>query len=312
MKRVATGICLVLTLAITGCGSDDKENARKNLSDALEAVSKAEREARKAQDGADEFLDELKDELPNADDLPSFEPKEAEFEKADATLRVLNYFVNETEGQPLDLYWGSGGLQTGKKFLTLEYGELSDPIDVEIESNPLFENEDAEEGTFDTNVTIYAEGEDDPLKSIHRFGETTEPGTDYLLILGWDEGFQDGPPGLIARTVELSNAEPATDGNALVYFDNIGAEPVNGFTIMGMDDPCEPNPPNSSSAASINMGVPHSIAPGAHTFFGYSANTECENKSEPVEATVAAGEVWFVFTYGYTEGEIKTRALKVL
>lgn len=287
-------------MAFAACGGDDKadsaQKTAKSLSDAIQQNSAVSKEAQKA-------LDEAKKSLKG---LPDLKTSEREYKKTDATIRVANFYNDGTDGVDITLYWGRAK-SIGKKVIDIPYGEVSDPIAIEVISDPFVTNNQPDDRFV---YSYYAKGADEDAQPLNSGDETLKGADTLLLSVGWAKPYSAGEPnGSSSNLANLSKATTPSNGKTYVISQDIG---IGGaFVVLGADGACDGLPLDSSGIGIPGTGSPTEIEPGSHELFTYDANTECENKSESTTVELGPNELWMFWTYAAAPGNAKVKALKL-
>lgn len=252
----------------------------------------------RVQDAIDEAL---RDSTASSGDL---EVPEAELEKVDgAKLRIANLYAADGEGRAIDVYWGFDA-DTGKKFATLEYGEVSEYV--VPETNATLASESDSDGS-DVTVSYYLEGETEFETQIMTEDEAMGDGDQLTFALGWSEGGTGGTSQVIFEAGGDSPVPDPPGGKALLALVALGVDGVEGGDFVTFD-PGNDCTPGEDVDILGNVAEVLAIDPGSLEVRAYDANTECATGTEPATVDAEAGDRILVLAYGTDKDD---RALAV-
>ena len=233
---------------------------------------------------------------------------EAEFTKvAGTTVRFVNVYSAGGTGAPVDVYWGRS-ISNGKKVMTVPYGTISDPVTLEVESNPMLERSDGEQ---ELAVAYYPEGATDgqPLGSSQ---EVLNDGvTKFVGVIGTDGSARpDGSSGASTMISKLDGISPPPAGQAMVALNDLGVRAIDkgDFLTLSPQGQCD-SWPMLNDIDSGNNGTAYRAAPGTVAVVASDANTNCATGLPPATVNLTAGDLVVVYAYGTT---IADRKLLVL
>ena len=246
------------------------------------------------------------------DSLPDFKPEKHTFKEVDeGKARFLNMLEHDGEGVDIDVYWGTTA-ELGKKATTLKYGEVSDWMPMQIDEDPLLTPAD---GSTEVNVSFYEEGETDTSKMLMQQSETLEDGLELTYALGTGDGIgmgEDRPAASLSVGFENEAGEPPA-GKAWVALNSVGLGGIDGgdFMVLSSADGCDDLEGTDIEGGTANSGQAFLVDPGTQSFTASDANTECAERTEPVEIDLADGDRYVIYAYGTSLDDRKLLALEV-
>lgn len=281
----------------------------------------AEDEARRTMDSVLEQMGEIDSSLPESSDLPGLpDPSdmsgarmEAEFEEVPGvTMRFVNTYATGGSGEAIDVYWGRS-ISTGKLVTTVPFGTISDPVPLEIESNPMLGRSDGEDELV---VSFYPEGatEGQPL------GQNTEVLNDgttrFVSVIGATDQ-TDRTNAAVASTMlgKLDGITEPAPGQAMVVLNDVGVQAIDDgdFLTLSPQGQCDAwelfSDLDDVDADTGNLGTAYAATPGSVEVLASDANTDCATGLPPVNVDITDGGLYVLYAYGTT---IADRQLLVL
>ena len=284
----------LLTALLAGCGgSDPVDDLRAD----------AERTASSLADRAGETASSIAGGAGQAN----------EFTKVDGTtVRVVNGYSTKGAGTDIDVYWGRSA-STGKLATTVPFGTISDPLDLEVEANPVSPRADGEQ---ELAMSFYPKGvtegqplvvanevlNDDTKKFVAAVGPTSDTGP-------------DGNNGGSVQLGQLDQITPPPAGKALVVINTTGVQAVDGgdFLTLSPQGQCDAwdlfSDVNQVDANTGNLGTAYAATTGSVEVVASDANTDCATGLPPVNVDITDGGLYVLYAYGTT---IADRQLLVL
>lgn len=272
-----------------------------------------------AEDEANRTLDSLRDQVPELDtslpDLPdpSGSRVENEFEAVPGvTVRFVNTYASGGAGQAVDVYWGRS-ISTGKLATTIPYGTISDPVPLEIESDPMLGRSD---GRDELVLSFYPQGATDG-QPLGQNNEVLDDGTTrFVTVIGASD--QTGPDGAAGASTMLGKldgiAEPAA-GQAMVVLNDVGVQAIDDgdFLSLSPQGQCDAwdlfSDVNRDDVNTGNLGTAYAAPAGATSVAATDANTDCATGLPPVDLDIVGGGHYVLYAFGTT---IADRQLLVL
>jgi hypothetical protein len=287
-RRIWTAVLgLTVLLAVTACGGG--ESAEDEASRTLDSL----------RDRAAE-LDTSLSELPD----PAETRMENEFEEVPGvTMQFVNTYATGGSGEAVDVYWGRS-ISTGKKVTTVPYGTVSDPVPLEIESNPMLGRSDGEDELV---VSFYPEGatEGQPLG---QNSEVLNDGTTrFVSVIGaTDQTGSDGAAGASTMLGKLDGIAEPPAGQAMVVLNDIGVQAIDDgdFLTLSPQGQCDAwdlfSDLDQVDADTGNLGTAYAAPVGATAVVASDANTDCATGLPPVDVDIADGGLYVLYAYGTT------------
>ena len=245
--------------------------------------------------------------------LPDFEPEAHEFKEVDeGQARFINMLEHDGEGVDIDVYWGNNA-ETGEKATTLKYGEVSDWMPMKVDEDALLTPAD---GSTEVVVTFYAEGETDMSQQLMQQSETLEDGLLLTYALGTGDGVgmtdEDRPAASLSVGFENEAGEPPA-GKAWVAMNSVGLGGIEDgdFMVLSSADGCDDLTGTDIEGGTANSGQAFLVDPGKQSFTASDANTECAQRTEPVELDLADGDRYVLYAYGTSLEDQKLLPLKI-
>ncbi len=249
----------------------------------------------------------------NSATLPDFEPEPGKFKEVDeGQARFINLLEHDGEGVDIDVYWGNNA-ETGKKATTLRYGEVSDWMPMEVQEDALLTPAD---GSTEVNVVFFEAGETDTSKQLIQQSETLEDGLMLTYALGTGDGSmmsdQDRPAASLSVGFENEAGEPPA-GKAWVAMNSVGLGGIEDgdFMVLSSADGCDDLTGTDIEGGTANSGQAFLVDPGTQSFTASDANTECAERTEPVELDLADGDRYVLYAYGTSLEDRKLLPLKI-
>lgn len=242
---------------------------------------------------------------------PGSTPNQHEFAELDGSkARFINLLAAEGEGIDMDVYWGTDA-ETGKKATTIGYGEVSDWMPIEIDQEPLLTPAD---GGEEVSVAFYPKGETERDQQIMAKQESVDGDVRYTFTMGTTKPFgstTDIPASLSVGYDHEAGEPPA--GKAWVALNSIGIGGIEGgdFMVLSTADGCDDLTGTDIEGGTANSGQAYLVDAGTQSFTASDANTECAERTAPVEIDLAAGDQYVVYAYGTTMDDRKLMAVKV-
>ena len=303
-RRIWTALIAVsVLLALTACGGGEsaEDEANRTVDSILAEV-----------EGADSSLP---DPFDTSEPLSgsSGGSVEAEFEEVPGvTMRFVNTYATGGSGEAVDVYWGRS-ISTGKKIMTVPFATISDPVPLEIESNPMLGRSDGEDELV---VSFYPEGatEGQPL------GQNTEVLNDgttrFVSVIGATDQ-TDRTNAAVASTMlgKLDGITEPAAGQAMVVLNDVGVQAIDDgdFLTLSPQGQCGAwdlfSDLDQVDADTGNLGTAYAATPGSVEVVASDANTDCATGLPPVDVDIADGGLYVLYAYGTT---IADRQLLVL
>lgn len=296
-RRIWTGlVALTVLLAASACGGGES----------------AEDEASRTLDSLRDRAAELDTSLPELPD-PSETRMENDFEEVPGvTIQFVNIYATGGSGEAVDVYWGRS-ISTGKKVTTVPYGTVSDPVPLEIESNPMLGRSDGEDELV---VSFYPEGatEGQPLGQNN---EVLNDGTTRFVsaIGATDQTGADGAAGASTMIGKLDGIAEPPAGQAMVVLNDLGVQAIDDgdFLTLSPEGQCDTwdlfSDLDQADADTGNLGTAYAAPAGATAVVASDANTDCATGLPPVDLDVTDGGLVVLYAYGTT---VADRQLLVL
>jgi hypothetical protein len=294
-RRIWTALLAVsVLLAVTACGGGEsaEDEANRTVDSILAEI-----------EGADSSL---------PDPFDTSEPRSGstggsvdnEFEEVPGvTMQFVNTYATGGSGEAIDVYWGRS-ISTGKKITTVPYGTISDPVPLEIESNPMLGRSDGEDELV---VSFYREGatEGQPL------GQNTEVLSDettrFVSVIGaTDQTGSDGAAGASTMLGKLDGIAEPPAGEAMVVLNDIGVQAIDDgdFLTLSPQGQCDAwelfSDLDDVDANTGNLGTAYAAPAGATAVVASDANTDCATGLPPVDVDIADGGLYVLYAYGTT------------
>lgn len=280
-SRAFTALVIGLALVVSACGGGGSSD---------DAAGSADGASTTVADGADGATG-------GDDTLPDFDVPKAEFEEVDGSqARFVNMMVLDGEGIDVDVYWGLNA-DTGKKAATVAYGEVSDWMPIEVESNPAFTPSD---GSTSSRVAFYPAGETEMDSLLMTEDETIDGDVSFTYALGWTTTFDDTQsPASVGLGYE-HDAVDAPDGQAWVALSTIGVGGIEGGDFMTLNSAtgCGDLTQTDLGGGTANAGLPTVLDAGSTEITASDANSDCSFKTPPVTLDLEAGDRYVLFAYG--------------
>lgn len=231
------------------------------------------------------------------DTLPPVDAPEAEFTEVDGSqARFVNLMVLDGEGIDVDVYWGMSA-DTGKLASTVSYGEVSDWMPIEVESNPVIAPSD---GSTSSRVAFYPAGEREMESLLMTEDETIDGDVSFTYALGWSETFDSSTsPATVGLGYEHDAVE-APDGQAWVALSTIGVGGIEDgdFLTLNSATGCGDLIQTDLGGGTANAGLPTVLDAGPTEITASDANSDCSFKTPAVSLELAAGDRYILFAYG--------------
>ena len=211
----------------------------------------------------------------------------------------------------MDVYWGMDA-ESGKKATTVGYGEVSDWMPIEIETNPLMEGTD---GGTDVDVAFYVAGETDLENRIQQKSESVDGDVLYTFTMGTTVPFDSsvGFPSSLSLGYDHRTGDPGPPaGQAWIGLNTIGVGGIEGgdFMVPNSADGCN-DLTNGDVGDTANSGQAWVVDAGTTEFTASDANSDCPFKTPPVSVDLEEGEGYILFAYGTTLEDRQLLAVKV-
>lgn len=242
--------------------------------------------------------------------IPDFKPEKATFEEVDGSkARFINLLEKDGTGVDMDVYWGINA-ETGKKAATVGYGEVTDWMTFEVESSPALTPSD---GSSDVVVTFYAKGETE--QPIIQQSETIDGDMLLTYTMGTGDGVGLGPdqyPGSLGVGFDHEAGEPPA-GKAWVALNTGGVGGIDGgdFMVLSSAGGCDDLEGTDIEGGTANSGQAFLVDPGQQSFTASDANTECAERTEPVDLDLKDGDRYVIYAYGTSKDDRKLMAVEV-
>jgi hypothetical protein len=243
--------------------------------------------------------------------LPDYKPKKHEFAEVDGSkARFINLLADKGEGVDMDVYWGMDA-GTGKKATTIGYGDVSDWMPIEVDKDPLFTPSD---GGKEVSVAFYPKGETDRDQLIMQKQESIEGDVLYTFTMGTTKPFGSttGIPASLGVGYDHEAGKPPA-GKAWVALNSIGIGGIEGgdFMVLSSGEGCDNLTGTDIEGGTANSGQAYLVDPGPQSFTASDANTECAERTDPVDFDVADGDQYVIYAYGTSKDDRKLMAVKV-
>jgi len=291
LLTVLLGVAVLLGVTACGGGESSEDEATRTLDSALDRAG------------------DLDTSLPD----PSESRMENEFEEVPGvTIQFVNTYATGGSGAAVDVYWGRS-ISTGKLVTTVPFGTVSDPVPLEIESNPMLGRSDGEDELV---VSFYPEGatEGQPL------GQNTEVLNDgttrFVSAIGaTDQTGADGSAGASTMLGKLDGIAEPPAGQAMVVLNDLGVQAIDGgdFLTLSPEGQCGAwelfSDLDQADADTGNLGTAYAAPAGPTAVVASDANTDCATGLPPVDLDVTDGGLVVLYAYGTT---VADRQLLVL
>lgn len=293
--RAVSALLIGLALVVSACGGGGSSDDAAPAGDGGSTTTAA------APSGSDS----------GTDTLPPYDAPQAEFTEVDGSqARFVNLMVLDGKGIDVDVWWGYSA-DAGKKATTVKYGEVSDWMPIEVESNPAIGPAD---GSIDSRVAFYPAGKTDADSLLMTEDETIDGDVSFTYALGWSKTVD---PSQSPASVGLGyehDAVAAPDGKAWVAFSTIGVGGVEGGDFMTLNSAtgCQDLTETDLGGGTANAGLPVVLDPGSVELTASDANSDCSWKTPPVTLDLAAGDRYVLFAYGTTKDDRKLLAVKLV
>lgn len=242
--------------------------------------------------------------------IPDFKPEKAEFKEVDGSkARFINVLEKDGTGVDIDVYWGINA-ETGKKAATVAYGEVTDWMTFEVASDPYSTPSD---GSQDVVVTFYPKGETE--QPIIQQSETIDGDMLLTYTMGTGDGVGLGPdqyPGSLGVGFDHEAGEPPA-GKAWVALNTSGVGGIDGgdFMVLSTADGCDDLTGTDIEGGTANSGQAFLVDPGQQSFTASDANTECAQRTEPLDLDLKDGDRYVIYAYGTSKDDRKLMAVEV-
>ena len=242
--------------------------------------------------------------------IPDFKPEKAEFKEVDGSkARFINVLEKDGAGVDIDVYWGINA-ETGKKAATVAYGEVTDWMTFEVASDPYATPSD---GSEDVVVTFYPKGETE--QPIIQQSETIDGDMLLTYTMGTGDGVGLGPdqyPGSLGVGFDHEAGEPPA-GKAWVALNTSGVGGIDGgdFMVLSTADGCDDLTGTDIEGGTANSGQAFVVDPGQQSFTASDANTECAQRTEPLDLDLKDGDRYVIYAYGTSKDDRKLMAVEV-
>jgi len=273
-RRAAIALALGFALTLAACGGGGSDDA------------------------ASDDVTTTKADDPGDITVPGFEVEPHEFGEPDVggQARFINLLAHEGKGVDMDVYWGLDA-ETGKKATTVKYGEISDWMPIQVDQEPLFVPADGEP---EVNVAFYPAGETDRDKQFMQDAENLDGEVSYTYAMGTGDGVGvDGIAASLSIAYEHEAGEPPA-GKAWVALNSVGIGGIEGgdFMVLSTADGCDDLEGTDIEGGTANAGQAYVVDPGEASFTASDANTECAERTEPVDLDLEEGDQYVFYAYG--------------
>ena len=244
--------------------------------------------------------------------LPDFTPEPREFAELDGggKARFINVLAADGEGIDMDVYWGMDA-ETGKLATTVAYGEVSDWMPIEVDQDPLFTPTDGED---EVSVAFYPAGETERDQQLMQKSENVDGEVLYTFTMGSTKPFGSDPgiPASLGVGYDHEAGAPPA-GKGWVALNTIGIGGIEGgdFMVLSTAEGCNDLTASDVEGGTANSGQAFLVDVGTGSFAASDANTECAEKTDPVEIEFDDGDQYVVFAYGTSLEDRQLMAVKV-
>lgn len=226
----------------------------------------------------------------------------ATFEEVDGLqIRFANVYSDDDGGQAVDVYWG-GSPEDGILAVTLGYGEVSDYLPAQIQTDTLIE-----QGS--PTVTYTLAGKTDEESILMAGVQGTPVGTEQqTFVLGSDRDGGGSITALFQSIVEKGADYPLSEppsGQGVLYLVTTGIDALDdldgAFVELGTEGACL-----LSETADGNAGGAMAVDPGEVSVVAYDINNNCSPDSvatDPIDVSVEEGQRVLLFIYGPSPDE---------
>ena len=282
------GVLLFVALIAAGCGDSEQDQAKAAAANARKQLEKLAADAKKRVDEASKNAGSSLGQ--------SGTPKRHEFKTVDAKVRFVNTYADDGTASPIDIYFGDG--DTGKKAVTLEYGEASDYLPVQVETDPISTPSD---GSTELVFSAYLPGKTDIGSRLLSTTDKLEKGLVLTVLYTWVEGTGSSDHTSMSSTnVYDSKTQTPADGKAYVFKNENGISGITdgNYVTLAPVGTCDWPIGTDSDAGEVNGGTPYLADPGPVTVQVSEENTDCADAVTTVDLDLAAGDSWLVVMYG--------------
>jgi hypothetical protein len=219
------------------------------------------------------------------------------FEQVDGLeVRFANVYSDDDGGHAVDVYWG-GSPEDGVLALTLEYGEVSDYIPAQIQTDTMIEQ-------TSPTMTFTVAGKTDEDSVLMAGIQGTPTGTtQQTFVLGSDRDAGGTVNALFGSIVEEGEDYPLSSppsGKGYLYLVTTGIDALDdldgGFVELGSHDTCL-----TTEMADGNAGGAMAVDPGTVNVEAYDVNHQCTPEwqaTDPIDVSIGDGDRVLLFIYG--------------
>lgn len=242
--------------------------------------------------------------------IPDLSDGPHEFEEVDGSkARFINLLEKDGEGVGIDVYWGTNA-ETGKKAGTVAYGEVSDWETFQVDKDSFTSPAD---GSKEVVVTFYPEGETE--QPIIQQSETIDGDMRLTYTMGTGDGVglsEDQYPGSLGVGFEHEAGDPpAGKGWVAINTSGLGGIEDGDFMILSTADGCDDLEGTDIEGGTANSGQAFLVDTGEQSFTASDANTECAERTAPVDIDIADGDQYVIYAYGTSLDDRKLMAVKL-
>ena len=275
-RRAAVALTMACALVFTACGGGGSDDAASSDGGGKDATTTS----------------------PDLGSILGGDPEPHEFAEVDGSkARFINLLAADGEGIDMDVYWGMDA-QTGKKAATVAYGEVSDWMTIEVDQDPLFTPAD---GAQEVSVAFYPKGETERDQQIMQKSENLEGDVRFTYAMGSTQPFGSDPgiPASLSVGYDHEAGDPPA-GKGWVALNSIGIGGIEGgdFMVLSTADGCDDLTGTDIEGGTANSGQAYLVDVGEASFTASDANTECAERTDPVDIDVAEGDQYVIYAYG--------------
>lgn len=228
--------------------------------------------------------------------LPSFTLPKTEYQKLDATARIINVYSNNGAGAPIDVYYGSNP-QTDEKVATVEFATITDPVPLKVSKREL-----AATDSPAWELGAVRAGAEDFKGLLINARNVISQKSDVIVVFGRSQDNDLGSSTI--RFVTPEDLPPPAAGKAALFEIDLGIEQyeTGNFVEPGITGTC----------FKMTNSFQYEVDAGTYDAAFFDANTGCAAPTGPtVKLDVKAGDRWLLVGYGTSATDRKILPIKV-